>query len=69
MRRVVITGVGAVSPLGTSAGELVAALEAGRSAVRRMGEWDGVPLRSRVAAPDDGEAQHLRGPGRERGLA
>jgi 3-oxoacyl-[acyl-carrier-protein] synthase II len=51
MNRVVITGVGAVSPLGASATELVAALEAGRSAVRRMGEWDGVPLRSRVAAP------------------
>jgi 3-oxoacyl-[acyl-carrier-protein] synthase II len=47
----VITGAGAVSPLGTSVPELVAALEAGRSGVRRMGEWDGVPLRSRVAAP------------------
>ena len=51
MRRVVITGVGAVSPLGGSAPELVSALVAGRSAVRRMQEWDAVPLRSRVAAP------------------
>jgi 3-oxoacyl-[acyl-carrier-protein] synthase II len=51
MRRVVITGVGAVSPLGATAPALVEALAQGRSAVRRMGEWDGVPLRSRVAAP------------------
>ncbi len=51
MRRVVITGAGAVSPLGTSVSELVVALAEGRSAVRRMGEWDGVPLRSRVGAP------------------
>ncbi len=51
MRRVVITGIGAVSPLGASAPALVEALFAGRSAVRRMQEWDGVPLRSRVAAP------------------
>jgi 3-oxoacyl-[acyl-carrier-protein] synthase II len=51
MRRVVITGVGAVSPLGATAPALVTALTEGRSAVRRMGEWDGVPLRSRVAAP------------------
>lgn len=46
-----ITGVGAVSPLGASAPELVTALTEGRSAVRRMGEWDALPLRSRVAAP------------------
>jgi 3-oxoacyl-[acyl-carrier-protein] synthase II len=51
MRRVVITGVGVVSPLGGSAPGLVSALVEGRSAVRRMHEWDGVPLRSRVAAP------------------
>jgi len=51
MRRVVITGVGAVSPLGLNVPELVAGLSEGRSAVRRMAEWDEVPLRSRVGAP------------------
>lgn len=52
MRRVVISGVGAVSPLGNDVASLVAGIEEGRSAVRYMEGWDRyVGLRSLVAAP------------------
>jgi len=52
MRRVVITGVGAVSPLGRDVAALLAGLAAGRSAVRRMAGWESyIGLRSLVGAP------------------
>ena len=52
MRRVVISGVGAVSPLGNDVASLVAGIEEGRSTVRYMEGWDRyVGLRSLVAAP------------------
>jgi 3-oxoacyl-[acyl-carrier-protein] synthase II len=52
LRRVVISGVGAVSPLGNDVASLVAGIEEGRSAVRYMEGWDRyVGLRSLVAAP------------------
>jgi 3-oxoacyl-[acyl-carrier-protein] synthase II len=52
LKRVVITGVGGVSPLGVTVPELIAGLEAGRSAVRRMEGWEQYGgLRSLVAAP------------------
>ena len=51
MKRVVITGMGGISPLGP-APDFLDALAAGRSATRRMEEWhDILPLRCRVAAP------------------
>lgn len=52
LKRVVITGAGAVSPLGPDVPSLLAGLEAGRSAVRRLPRWSEYPsLRSLVAAP------------------
>jgi len=51
LRRVVITGVGAVSPLGTGVPALLAGLTANRSAVTRRPELEGIGgLRTRVAA-------------------
>ena len=49
-RRVVITGVGAVTPIGTSAAGLWSGLEARRSAVRTLTRFDPAPFRSRIAA-------------------
>lgn len=52
LRRVAITGVGGVSPLGGTIPELVEAIEAGRCATRRMEGWERYTgLRSLVAAP------------------
>lgn len=52
LRRVVITGMGSVSPLGRGVGVLADAIEAGRSAVRYMDGWNQYTgLRSLVAAP------------------
>lgn len=39
MRRVVVTGVGAVAPLGTDVDAIVAGIESGRNATRRMDDW------------------------------
>ena len=49
-RRVVITGVGAVTPIGTAAEGLWAGLLARRSAVRTLSRFDPTPFRSKVAA-------------------
>jgi 3-oxoacyl-[acyl-carrier-protein] synthase II len=49
-RRVVITGVGAVTPIGTAADGLWAGLLARRSAVRTLSRFDPTPFRSKVAA-------------------
>ncbi len=52
MRRVVITGMGAVSPLGVTVAEMVDGLEAGRHGIRPMPEWSVYKgLRSLLAAP------------------
>ena len=52
MKRVVISGVGAVSALGHDVASLVGGIEEGRSAVRYMEGWDQyVGLRSLVGAP------------------
>jgi len=50
MRRVVITGVGAVTPIGTAAHGLWDGLQARRSAVRTITRFDPSPFRSHVAA-------------------
>jgi 3-oxoacyl-[acyl-carrier-protein] synthase II len=49
-RRVVITGVGAVTPIGTGADGLFEGLRARRSAVRTITRFDPTPFRSRMAA-------------------
>lgn len=53
MTRVVITGVGLVSPLGSTLPELLDALRRKRSSTRLMPDWDSPALgiRTRVAAP------------------
>jgi 3-oxoacyl-[acyl-carrier-protein] synthase II len=60
-RRVVITGVGAVTPIGTAADGLWAGLVARRSAVREVSRFDPTPFRSRIAAeiPDYRPQDHL----------
>ena len=60
-RRVVITGVGAVTPIGTAADGLWAGLEARTSAVREITRFDPTPFRSRIAAeiPDFRPQDHL----------
>ena len=60
-RRVVITGVGAVTPIGTAAAELWAGLEARASAVREITRFDPAPFRSHMAAeiPDFRPQDHL----------
>lgn len=54
-RRVVVTGLGAVSPLGHSVDAMIAALKAGESGVRYMPEWEHVAeLRGRLGGNVDG---------------
>jgi 3-oxoacyl-[acyl-carrier-protein] synthase-1 len=49
MRRVVITGLGIISPIGNSAAEVTAALKAGRSGVERSEQMAEYGFRSQVA--------------------
>ncbi len=52
LKRVVITGVGAVSPLGGDVDALMRGIASGRSAVRAMEGWDAyIGMRSLVGAP------------------
>src|SRR5438552_12136543 len=63
-RRVVITGVGAVTPIGTGADGLWTGLAARTSAVREITRFDPAPFRSRIAAeipdfrPQDRSEEH-----------
>ena len=61
MRRVVITGIGAVTPIGMAADGLWSGLEARTSAVRTITRFDPTPFRSRIAAeiPDFRPQDHL----------
>jgi 3-oxoacyl-[acyl-carrier-protein] synthase II len=56
MKRVVITGVGVISPLGIGAGPFWTALLAGTSAVRRISLFDPTGFPSRIA----GEVPHYK---------
>src|SRR5690348_11066851 len=60
-RRVVITGVGAVTPIGTAVEGLWAGLAARASAVGQITRFDPTPFRSRIAAeiPDFRPQDHL----------
>ncbi len=51
-RRVVVTGMGVVSPIGDTYPETLAALRAGRHGISFMSAWEGIPhLSTRLAAP------------------
>jgi 3-oxoacyl-[acyl-carrier-protein] synthase II len=52
-RRVAVTGIGCVTPIGTEAAGLWAGLERRESAVRRIDRFDASPFRSRIAAQVD----------------
>jgi 3-oxoacyl-[acyl-carrier-protein] synthase II len=52
-RRVVITGIGCITPIGSGPDGLLAGLRRGESAVRRVDWFDVSPFRSQVAAPVD----------------
>ena len=60
-RRVVITGLGAVTPIGHGKEGLWAGVLAGRSAVRRIESFDTAGYRSQIAAEivDFDPAQHM----------
>jgi 3-oxoacyl-[acyl-carrier-protein] synthase II len=60
-RRVVITGIGAVTPIGTGVEGLWAGLEARTSAVREITRFDPSPFKSRIAAeiPEFRPQDHL----------
>jgi 3-oxoacyl-[acyl-carrier-protein] synthase II len=49
-RRVVVTGIGAITPIGTGADQLWAGLRQGRSAVQCVTRFDPTPFKSRIAA-------------------
>jgi 3-oxoacyl-[acyl-carrier-protein] synthase II len=49
-RRVVVTGIGAITPIGIGVPALAAGLRAGRSAVREITRFDATPFHSRIAA-------------------
>jgi 3-oxoacyl-[acyl-carrier-protein] synthase II len=60
-RRVVITGIGAITPIGSGAGGLWEGVMANRSAVRAIDRFDASPFPSRIAAQIDDfdPADHL----------
>jgi 3-oxoacyl-[acyl-carrier-protein] synthase II len=52
MKRVVVTGIGALSPLGATFDETWQGVCVGRSGVRRIEDWSDIPgIRSNLAAP------------------
>lgn len=54
MKRVVVTGMAGITALGSDWASIAAAFEAGRSGIRRMGEWDRFEeLNTRLAGPVD----------------
>jgi len=65
-RRVAVTGLGVVSPLGNSVGELWDNLVAGRSAVRRLPPALSQGLRSPIGAPVDFDGKNYFEPPRLR---
>ena len=68
-RRVVVTGIGAITPIGSGPDGLWAGARRGRSAVRRITRFDPSPFRSHVAAEiDDFDPVAVLGPKRARRL-
>jgi 3-oxoacyl-[acyl-carrier-protein] synthase II len=48
-QRVAITGIGAITPIGTGAAELWAGVRAGKSAIRQITRFDPAEFSSKVA--------------------
>jgi 3-oxoacyl-[acyl-carrier-protein] synthase II len=68
-RRVVITGIGAVTPIGNGADGLWQGVTDGQTAVRRISRFDPSPFRSQLAAEIDGfQAEDFLDPRRARRL-
>jgi len=60
LKRVAITGIGAVSPLGNGVPALMQGIEEGRSAIRRMEGWEQyIGLHSLVGAPAEMQDEKL----------
>lgn len=59
MRRVVITGMGIVSCLGNSKADVTASLQAGRSGIRYIPEYEQLGLRSRIAGDPELDTDNL----------
>lgn len=77
-RRVVVTGMGGVTALGSTWREIAAALRAGRSGVKRVREWEditglntklGAPIVDDVQMPERFKRKKVRGMGRVAMLA
>jgi 3-oxoacyl-[acyl-carrier-protein] synthase II len=52
LKRVVITGIGAISPLGDNVSSLIANIESGKCGIKAMHDWDSIEgMNSKVAAP------------------
>ncbi len=49
MRRVVVTGIGAITPIGSGAAGLLEGIRAGRSGITRISRFDPEPFGSRIA--------------------
>ncbi len=64
-RRVVITGIGAVTPVGNTATDTWAALVAGQSGITAVTQFDATPYDSQVAGEIKGFNPELRIPRRE----
>jgi 3-oxoacyl-[acyl-carrier-protein] synthase II len=54
LRRVAVTGIGCITPIGTGVEGFWEGLKRRESAVRRIDWFDATPFRSRIAAPVDG---------------
>lgn len=66
MRRVAVTGIGVVSPLGNSTGALLESLAAARSGIRRLEGEHYARLASPIAAPAAAEPAEVADPARSR---
>ncbi len=66
-RRVVITGLGIVSPLGNSYQEVVSNLRKGASGVKKIAEWEEVGLSSTVAGLVEGIEEKKKQSGIKKG--
>ena len=53
-RRVVVTGMGGITALGDTWADIRENMSAGRTATRRMSDWDRYDIQTKLAAPLEG---------------